>query len=166
MIEGSASDALLTLAEVAVGLVGFTGIVLALTRGDTAVSASEALQLKELIRGGLAGVGLALLPVGAELAGAGGPALWRTVSAAHVVLVLVGPWFILTRQIRGLPAAERDAALYFCNFVVAPLVVLFQLGNALGWPFPPNAGVYFYGVCGTLVNTSVLFGRLLFKRLL
>lgn len=165
-MESASSEALLTLAEVAVGLVGFTGIVLALTRRDSPVPPGELLQLKELIRGGLAGVGLALLPAGAELAGFSGPGLWRTLSGLHMALIVVGPWVLVTRAIVALPASERDTVLYVCTYGIASAVFAVQLANVVGRPLQPSAGLYYYGVCGTLVTTSIYFGRLLFTRLL
>jgi hypothetical protein len=63
----SLSDAFLTLAEIGVGLAGFAGIALALTRRDAPLTSGQAIFVRELILNSLAVVFLALLPVGLNL---------------------------------------------------------------------------------------------------
>ncbi len=77
MSDSEAIGALLTLAEIGIGLVGFAGLVLAVTRRQSKMSRGDVIQLRELVRAGLGAVALALLPVGALLVGATGPSLWR-----------------------------------------------------------------------------------------
>ncbi len=56
-------DAFLTLAEIGVGLAGFSGIALALTRRDAPLTPAQAVFVRELILNSLAVIFLALFPV-------------------------------------------------------------------------------------------------------
>ena len=85
MNESDAVGALLTLAEIGIGLVGFAGLILAVTRRASTMSRIEVVQLRELIRAGLGVLALAFVPVGALLVGATGPTLWRTASRNSVL---------------------------------------------------------------------------------
>lgn len=165
MNDSDAVTAFLTLAEVGVGFVGFAGIVLAITRPNLPLSPGQAVQVREVIRTGLAAVGLALLPTGVAFAGFHGPSLWRGLSAFHVALTcaaLIG----VTREYRQLEVSERDVPVFAVNYALAASALLLQFLNATGWVFVPGPGAYFAGVVLALSISGVHFGRLLFARLL
>lgn len=142
MNESDASAALLTLAEIAIGLVGFAGLILAVTRRTSSMSRIEVFRLQELVRAGLGAVALALLPVGALLLGARGPTLWRSFSDAHVLVVVAGAFPLVAKEIRHTPPEERDRTLPLVTYGFGAVCVLVQGSNLLGWPFPPlQAGI-------------------------
>ena len=128
------------------------------------MSRSEAYQLRELVRAGLGAVVLALVPVGALLIGATGPALWRWASGVHT-LMIVGAFAMVVWEFRGAEADERDSATSRITYLLGMTGMVLQGGNALGWPFDASAGVYFLGVLVPLAVAALFFTRLLFSRL-
>lgn len=165
MDDSDAVAAFLTLAEVGVGFVGFAGIVLAITRPSQPLSPGQALQVREVIRTGLAAVALALFPTGVAFAGIHGPSLWRGLSAFHVALTcvaLVG----VSREYDRLEPSQRDRPVFAVNYLLAATALAVQFLNATGWLFTPGPGAYFVGVLMALSISGVHFGRLLFSRLL
>lgn len=165
MDDSEAVVAFLTLAEVGVGFVGFAGIVLAITRPSLPLSPGEALQVREVIRTGLAAVALALFPTGVAFAGIHGASLWRGLSALHVALTcaaLVG----VSLEYRRLDASDRDRPIFAANYVLALIALAVQFFNVTGWVFAPGPSGYFVGVLMALSISGVHFGRLLFSRLL
>ena len=81
------SDAFLTLSEVGIGLAGFSGIALALTRRDAPLSPGQAVFVRELIFNSLAVIFLALLPVGLNLIELQSPGTWRGLSGLHAIVI-------------------------------------------------------------------------------
>ena len=145
MSDSDAIGALLTLAEIGIGLVGFAGLVLAVTRRHSKMSRSEVIELRELVRAGLGGVALALFPVGALLLGATGPSLWRWASAIHVLIIVGGVFGTVALAIRRTPVEGRDPTLPLITYGLGSVGVLVQGANVLSWPFPVSAGGYFSG---------------------
>jgi hypothetical protein len=90
MTDTAAFDALIGLAQVATGLVGFSALVLAVTGDSKPLTAQERFQLGEMIQAGLAVVALAFVPVGLSLFGVGGGWLWRTASGLHLAIMVAG----------------------------------------------------------------------------
>ena len=165
MNESEAAGALLTLAEIGIGLVGFAGLILAVTRRTSAMSRIEAIQLRELVRAGLGAVALALIPVGALLIGATGPPLWRLASAVHVLVVAAGTFPLIAGEVRSIPPENRDRTLPVVTYGFGSICVLVQGTNVLGWPLPVSPGTYFLGVLVPLAVAGLYFTRLLFSRL-
>lgn len=160
-------DALLTLAEVGIGLAGFAGIVVALTKREAPLTSAHVLLVRELILNSLAVVLLALLPAGLALLGSHGAGVWRGVSSLHAVLIVLVAWPSLVLQVRGIPAEQRDPVTYLVSGVLGATAVVLQFLNASALLFPPSGGVYFFGVCvGPLAIGAVHFVRVLFARLL
>lgn len=166
MSESEAAGALLTLAEIGIGLVGFAGLILAVTRRTSSMSRIEVLQLQELVRAGLGAAALALVPVGAMLVGASGPALWRTASGIHVLIVAAGAFPMIAYELRRIPRAERAPTLPAVTYGLGSVCVLIQGANVVGWPFGVSPGPYFLGVLVPLGVAALYFTRLLFSRLL
>lgn len=166
MSEPEAAGALLTLAEIGIGLVGFAGLILAVTRRRSSMSRIEVIQLRELVRAGLGAAALALVPVGAMLLGAAGSTLWRTASGIHVLIVAAGAFPMIALEIRRIPPAERDPTLPAVTYGFGLLGILIQGANVVGWPFGVSPGTYFLGVLVPLGAASLYFTRLLFSRLM
>ena len=166
MNESEAAGALLTLAEIGIGLVGFAGLVLAVTRRTSTMSRNEVVQLRELVRAGLGAAALALVPVGALLLGATGPTLWRTASGVHVLIVVGGAFPVVAYEVRRILPEDREPTLQAVTYGFGAVCVLVQGSNLIGWPFPASPGTYFLGVLVPLGAAAVYFTRLLFSRLL
>jgi hypothetical protein len=160
------SDPFLTLAEVGIGLAGFAGIVVALTKRVAPLTSGEAVLVRELILNSLAVVLLALLPVGLVLLGSQGAGVWRGLSAFHAALIVLVAWPSLALQVRRVPSHQRDPTTYLVIVAVGALAVALQFLNASTLLFSPSAGVYFFGVCvGPLAIGTIHFARVLFARL-
>lgn len=74
-------EALSTIAEVGLGLAGFTGILAALGRSSATFSRPEVLRLLLLLVSSLGAVFLALFPFALHESGVSGAACWRLSSA-------------------------------------------------------------------------------------
>jgi len=159
--------AFLTLAEVGIGLTGFAGIVLALTRHDAPLSSGHAVLVRELILNSLAVVLLALLPVGLMLLELRSSSIWRGSSAFHAALIFFVAWPSLATQVRALAPDQRDPITYLVIVALGSAAVVCQCLNSSAILFEPSVGVYFFGVCvGPLAIGAIHFARVLFSRLL
>jgi hypothetical protein len=159
-------DAFLTLAEIGVGLAGFSGIALALTRRDAPLTPAQAVFVRELILNSLAVIFLALLPVGLGLIEMQGSTVWRSLSGLHAAIVILVAWPSLYLQVRRVEFADRDPIIYAVIVALQAATVVVQLLNCAGTFFTPSGGVYFFGVLGPLAIGAIHFARLLFARLL
>jgi hypothetical protein len=160
------TDAFLTLAEIGVGLAGFSGIALALTRRDSSLTPAQAVFVRELILNSLAVIFLALLPVGLDLIGGQGLSMWRGLSALHAALIIFVAWPSLFLQVRRVEPRDRDPIIYAIIVAIQLVTVVLQLLNVTGAVFSPSGGVYFFGILGPLAIGAIHFARLLFSRLL
>jgi hypothetical protein len=162
----SLSDAFLTLAEIGVGLAGFAGIALALTRRDAPLTSGQAIFVRELILNSLAVIFLALLPVGLSLLELHGQSVWRTLSGLHTAIIVLVAWPSLFMQLRRVEVIERDPIIRLAILPLQLATAAVQFLNLTGVFFAPSGGVYFLGICGPLAIGAVHFARLLFARLL
>jgi hypothetical protein len=160
------SDAFLTLAEIGVGLAGFSSIALALTRRDAPLTPAQAIYVRELILNSLAVIFMALLPVGLILVGIPDSIIWRGLSAFHAALIVFVAWPVLLLQVRGIEVGDRDQAIYVVVLAVQLATVVLQSLNFSGILFSPSGGVYFFSLLGPLAIGTIHFARLLFSRLL
>ena len=148
-------DILMTLAELALALVGFTGIVLALGRRESGlgpVDVYRAIALTTTAGGALA---LALLPVGLFELGLEEPTVWRAGSASMVAYTML--WFAgtvpMARRVEPNFGAARQ------RLVVLPISIvniIAQVLNAWG-AFEHAFGVYFAGLSWHLIGSLVAF---------
>lgn len=158
-------DAHLAVAEIAVGLAGFTGIVVVFGRDPAHWVPADGYRFVILLTASFGALFLALLPVGFGMLGAS-PDLALTASGLSMAAYTVGSclalaplaWRIL-RESRALfsvwvflfvaTGSLVNAAAQVCNSVVAA---------------EPNPGVYFLGLLWYLLFACVQFARLLFVR--
>jgi len=80
-----------TLAEIALGLAGFSGVVVAVSDRPVQHERSDSLRILSLLTLSLGGLVLALLPSGLALAEVSWATIWRGGSAAAAVGWLGGP---------------------------------------------------------------------------
>lgn len=160
-----AVDELLTLAELAIGLAGFSGVVVAFAHQG---------ELTPLDRWRFAG--LLSLSMGAAVAafvpsifhhlGFTGPSLWRASSAVFLVFALpyvatFPPRLLrMSREIDAVPPASFLAA----TFVLSTLNLGLQVLNIVGWPHAPGAALFVIGLLAWLVIASLFFGLLVLSR--
>ena len=161
-----ASDTLLTLAEVSLGLAGFAGIVIVFGRGPGALPPADSFRLLALVSCSLATLFLSLISIALGFVGVTEPELWQWSSAMMVALAVPAHLFAFSR-------VRRDAAEIFevlpafmlpigASFFVANFVA--QICNALGVAWVPSFGVYLFGLILYLLFAAFQFARMLFVR--
>ena len=166
MLAETTVDIFLTVAQVGIALVGFTGLVFAITRQDMDWSASEIIQLRGIVVFGIAAVFFAFLPLCLSLGELRTQLIWQVSSGVHGIGVLLVPFPQQVREILSLPAAERDPLLYVSTYGFAVIAMSVQISNMLGWPFEPNGMSYFIGILMPLVTSAAFFIRLTLSRII
>jgi hypothetical protein len=159
-------EALSTIAEVGLGLAGFTGILVALGRSQTAFSKPEVLRLLLLLVSSLGATFLALLPFALHESGVGGPTCWRLSSALLAAFTSTSLAY-LGYQIQR-HRDEFGALFSGTVFVVVTTgslaIVALQLVNAIGPGALPRSGPFVFGLLWLLFIASLQFARILFVR--
>jgi hypothetical protein len=159
-------EALSTIAQVGLGLAGFTGILVALGRTQTAFSRPEVLRLLLLLVSSFGAVFLALLPFALHESGVGDVACWRLSSVALAAFTSVSLAY-LGYQIQR-HRSEFGQLFSTAVFVIvgtgSVLMVVLQLANALGLGAPPRSGSFLFGLLWLLFIASLQFARILFVR--
>jgi hypothetical protein len=151
-------EAFMGLAELGLGLAGFSGIALALATRQREFQRSDRALVGFLLLNSLGVAGLAVLPVAGAMLDPPTALIWRASSGFHAACNLVVFWpFFGPRALLSPPYFLWSMRL---NWFV---VLLLQLLNASGWLFEPSAGVYFLSVFLILPGTAFAFGRLLFE---
>ncbi len=164
MIEGA--DALLTLAEFAIALAGFMGVVMVFRRGDASLHPADSHRIQVGLTITLGPAFLALLPAGLSLAGLTGAGLWRLCSAIGV-LFIVGYLVFEARSRKRLPPAAGAllslTVVRIANTLLG-LAIGMQLINLSGIWLDPRAGFYFLGLVLPLAVGALIFVRTVFIR--
>lgn len=162
MVEGA--DALLSLAEFAVALAGFMGVVMVFRRPEADLHPYDSHRIKISLATTLSPAFLALLPAGLSLSGLSNGILWGLCSSLGA-LVSIGCLALETCGRRRLPSAAKA--------LISPTVVrIFQvlLGlslalhviNLSAFSFEPRAGLYFLALVLSLGFGAVAFVRVVF----
>jgi hypothetical protein len=158
------SEALLSVAEISLGLAGFGGIFMALVRERGAVRPADTYRLVLLLSTALSTLVLALVPVGLEAVGVPDRPVWIVSSALMIallatILVVAVRWRRrYAEEIRVGEIPSVAAAIW----ILALATLAAQLLNAIGLLFAPQFGVFFLGLIFTVAFGSYLFARMLF----
>jgi hypothetical protein len=155
-----ASEELLTIAELAIGLAGFSGVVVAFNRGE-GLRPTDRFRFIAMFTAALSVLVVSFVPFGFHHAGTTGPALWMGSSA-----VQLASWvsIFLVLGVRFRPEFGADEQL--TSWVSLPLyglsglIPILQVANIIGWPMEPGPLFYLAGLILWLVGTSFLFALL------
>jgi hypothetical protein len=159
-------EALSTIAEVGLGLAGFTGILVALGRSGATFSRPEVLRLLLLLVSSFGAVFLALFPFALHESGVSGVACWRLSSAVLAAFTSISLAYLgyQIQRHRG-EFGELFSRVVFVSVATGSLViVVLQLGNVVGLGAPPRSGPYLFGLLWLLFIASLQFARILFVR--
>jgi hypothetical protein len=161
-VEGA--DILATIAQIAVTLAGFSGIVVVLGERSAHLTPIQTFRVAILIALSLGAMALALIPFGLNLAGLEGAALWRPASAllGAFSALLVAVFFPPTRRFwREFPEIFNPAiiALLVTGHAVNLAV---QAATALGAFGNQRVGLYVFGLLWLLMHGAYQFVRILF----
>jgi hypothetical protein len=159
-------EALSTIAEVGLGLAGFTGILVALGRSGAAFSRPEVLRLLLLLVSSFGAVFLALLPFALHESGVGDSACWRLSSAILAAFTTVSLAYLgyQIQRHRGEFGRLFSSAVFAVVASGSLAIVLLQLANAAGLGARPRSGPYVFGLLWLLFIASLQFARILFVR--
>ncbi len=117
-----------TLAEIAIAITGFSGVVAVLGRRGAPWSPGDLLNLKALIFWSLGVVFLALVPGFFALVDYQGAHQWR-ISHAILALFHITHFVWFTRNVRALPTEERHAVPLFSNRGIGGVALLICLSE-------------------------------------
>ena len=151
-------EAFMGLAQIGLGLAGFSGIALTLAAGRREFTTSDRALVAFLLVNSGAVVALSVLPVGIAMLDVSPEALWRGCSAVHVLGIALVIWPLF-----GPRALLNPRSLLWGMRLNVLAILLAQLLNSLGWLFAPSEGVYFLAVFLILPGTAITFARLLFQ---
>jgi hypothetical protein len=160
VVQGT--DSLFVLAEIAIGLAGFTGVSAALYARDT-WHPYDRYRTVALLFTSFGALGFALIPYGLQLLGVPNETLWRVCSGAIVAYVFVmAAVAFRTRPTEpsSLPFYGEITAVFS---VVGGLGTLVQALNALGL-FSASFGVYYLGLVVLLLVGGMQFAVIVLFR--
>ena len=159
-------ETLSTIAEVALGLAGFTGVLVVLGRRPGRFSAAEAFRLVVLLVGSLSALFLSLVPLVLHDFGLAGAHLWRVSSGLMAASVVCSGAF-LARPIARFRGSKSEAySPWVLGSLVtgAVIVLVAQVVNLTGLLGPTSPGPYSLGLLFLLAGGVVQFVRILFVR--
>lgn len=154
-----ASDELLTIAELSIGLAGFSGAVVAFRRGNGLRVADRFYFIALVSTAATAGLAT-LVPFLVHHTGSVGVELWARSSVAMLAvwavlicsLVTYGFWL---GDIMGAHHLGRPASVIITT--IATLIVPLQMANAIGWPVEAGPFAYILGLILWLSVATMLF---------
>lgn len=159
------SSALLALAQVAVGLIGFSSVLVALSGEPSKWSALDTYRIKGMLANSICLLLLSLVPFLLSFLGVEDQAVWRCSAGLVAVFLAVG----MVTNLRGylhLSDAYRAATrppFVWAIYVLGSLVLIAESAAALGLLASPE-GAYFLGLFFMLMVASYLIVRFLFAR--
>ncbi len=159
------SDELLTIAELAVGLAGIAGLVVAFTRQGR-LSAIDRFRFIVLFSQALFVATLAFVPFGFHHAGRAGPALWSASSGVMVVLMVCSAWWVGVHLRPDSFSPEQRPPKLFFVVIIGPATfnLLLQIANLVGWPMESGVLSYLVGLLIWLSVPALLFAALVLFR--
>jgi hypothetical protein len=150
------AGALYSIAEVSIGLAGFTGVVTAL-QGRGVWHQLDIWRVVNLLIVTFGTLFLALTPIALHSYGIHAPALWRASSAFAIACALLGSVVLVCFQPQGTPIRAR--------FLLIPIIVVsLQALNALAVLTRRTFAVYYTCLVLSLVVGAIEFVQILLVR--
>ena len=157
---------LTTVAQIAVGLAGFTGIVIAFTRRPGELTPIESYRLAILFGTSFGALFLSLVPFAFGLLGVGSPAVWRLSSAAFVAFEVGLLGTLVPRTLGYLRQAREIFNLRVLGGLAAghAVAIVLLVVNVAGGFEGAAAGVFLWARVWLLFHSALQFARMLFVR--
>jgi integral membrane sensor domain MASE1 len=164
-VQIQASDELLTIAEIAIALAGFSGVVVAFAHQGV-LSRIDRSRFAALLALSMGAAVVAFVPSILELSGYTGSALWRGSSIGFLVVatLFMSVFVPRLRRISLEPDSQAPRAFVIPIVGLTMLTLVSQLSNALGWPYSPGPALLVLGLLMWVVSASMLFGLLVLDR--
>jgi hypothetical protein len=156
------ADSLFVLAEISIGLAGFTGITAALYARGT-WHPHDTWRTVSLLVMSFGALAFALTPYALLSVGVADPPVWRISSAAFVVYALIGGIAAVRFQPPDAWSVPSHRPIGVIMWAVSTLNTIAQLLNALGL-FPTPFGVYYIGLVILLLLGGFQFAVLILIR--
>jgi len=160
-------DAMTIVAELALGIAGFSGVVVALGSRPGIWPRVDRLRLATLLATGLGALFLVLFAMMLILLEVDHDLVWRISSAlmalhglAMMITIVPGAWSI-TRNTTGMKS-PYSVAVFIPTVVLGAANILVQSMNAVGILSVDRFGIFFAGLVILLLNSGTQFVRLLF----
>jgi len=159
------TDALLTIAEIAITLAGFSAVVSAFTV-DGALTRSDRGGFLWLFATAFVAALLAFVPIVLSQMGLANHVLWRASSGIMVLawLLSMGLWFLGRLRDRRDPTAPSSFADGPLLVVPAVLNLILQMVNIWGGAWQPSPAVYTIGTLVWLYAASLVFMSIVLDR--
>ena len=161
------ADALLTLAEIALGLAGFTGVIVVFGRDPKAPwHPLDSFRVVRMLSSSLGALFFSLLPEGVGATGLSAASTWRLCSLLPIGYLLVSGRNS-AREFRSLhPEYRAQLNPRFLPFLGAlfALVSLALAANVIGIWWVPGYPAYYFGVLYMLGFAAFQFVRIVFVR--
>ncbi|MDP2530352.1 MAG: hypothetical protein Q8W51_11530 [Candidatus Palauibacterales bacterium] len=162
MIRGG--EVLLAMAQIAIGLAGFSGVVAAFSRTRD-FPAPDRVRFLMLVGGTFFVILLAFVPFLLELGGMEEPGLWRWSSGIWLAgLLACAPLIVAGRRVilrEGRPAPAWSLLIVL---MIGAGAALAQGGNVVGWPYSPGVVPYLLGLLAGLIGSGSIFVYLVLIR--
>lgn len=158
------AETLTTIAQLAVGVSGFSGIAIAFNRQPGRLSEVEAYRVLLLFANSFSATFLALLPFAFSYLGWSDLAVWRTGNAlcALFEIVFLATQFAPTRKLlRACPELFSLSQLWFIT-IGHTINGGLQLASALGFFAERSLSIFVFGLLWLLFHSIFQFGRILF----
>lgn len=159
----SAKDELLTIAEIAVALVGFSGLIFVFRARDvTGLETRDLSALAMIVGAGSIALAFALLPLPLSYLGLAEPVFWRISSGLFGATMLAGSgvFYSANRRLRKSGHPERTPRLnrttLLSTFLAGALLVLSASGV-----LPPGPAIYLSGLIVCLLLCLAFVGFIL-----
>jgi len=158
-----ASEVLSTIAQLALGLVGFTGVVIAVDREKADVSRVDAFRLNVLLYSGSAAMFLALLPMGLEFLNLNENDIWKLSNLGHAIFAFgFLTWFFPASRLTMQSAPEIFNITVWRFYLAGHLANgILQILAMLGAVNKQAIGIYIFGLFWLLFISLVQFRRML-----
>lgn len=157
------AEYLIGLSQIALGLTGFTGVVVAFGYRPTEWSKADRMRLFLLITSSIADIFLALVPLGLSELGLESPRLWRVASLISMLCFLVIAILYFARFLDLNKKEREDVSIPLTLFLTVGTFanMLAQFLNAVG-VFRAAFGVFLFGLLWCLFVPAIQFGRMVY----
>jgi hypothetical protein len=161
-MEGS--EVLSAVAQVALGLAGFTGVVISLGREPGGLSRVKAYRLSVLLLQAGAALLLSLIPFGLFYLNIGYQDVWRISSALMALFTILFLSWLLPRSREMMQIAPEifNHPVFFVTCLGHVVNIILQAMNALNVFNTPVLGLYLFGLFWLLWMSLQQFGRMVF----
>jgi hypothetical protein len=157
-------DQLLTIAELAIGLAGFSAVVVGFVHRGR-LSEIDRMRFIAILTLTLTGAVLAFVPHLLDLAGTSGDVLWRSASGCFLVVILSYVFYFSRLRAAAIRAgAPAPFIVRLGLLVLSVLNLALQLSNVAGWPSDPGPFPYIAGLVVVLICASAFFAFLVLLR--